>query len=264
VDVRELVVNGAPTEYRVAGEGEPVVLVHGLSGSWRWWQPILEPLAARRRVHLVDLPRLGRRLPAAELTRWLGSWAEAAALESIDLVGHSLGGLVAAELAAQQPERVRRLALVAPAGIPCGRTVLTRGVRLLGALYDVRGRLPTIVGDAVRAGPLSLLRGAVFASHRDLSAELASVHASTLIVWGEDDRLLPAWIAAEWHEILPRSRLVSLRCGHVPMWEAPRDLASCLLAFLDELLDDSRDEIGPGVVHGVRFTGDDDEPAAGQ
>ena len=104
----------------------------------------------------------------------------------------------------------------------------------------------------------------MFASHRDLSAELASVHASTLIVWGEDDRLLPAWIAAEWHEILPRSRLVSLRCGHVPMWEAPRDLASCLLAFLDELLDDSRDEIGPGVVHGVRFTGDDDEPAAGQ
>ena len=256
-------VDGSPTEYRVAGEGEAVVLVHGLSGSWRWWRPVLEPLAEHRRVYLLDLPRLGRRFPAAELTGWLGRWLDAAALESVDLVGHSLGGLIAAELAAEQPQRAHRLVLVAPAGIPCGNTVLSRGVRLLGTLYDVRGRLPTIVGDAVRAGPLSLLRGALFASERDLSVELASVHTRTLLVWGEDDRLVPARIAAEWQRILPGSRLVRLPCGHVPMWEAPRELASCLLAFLDEeLVDDPCDEIGPGVVHRVRFTRNDDEPTA--
>jgi pimeloyl-ACP methyl ester carboxylesterase len=261
VEVRELVVDGTPYQYRVAGQGEPVVLVHGLSGSWRWWQPVLEPLAKRRCVHLLDLPRLGARLPADELTGWLCSWLDAAALERVDLVGHSLGGLIAAELAAEQPRRVQRLALVAPAGIPCGNTVLSRSVRLLGTLYDVRGRLPTVVGDAIRVGPLSLLRGALFASDRDLSVELASVQARTLLVWGEDDRLLPARIAAAWQRVLPGSRLVRLQCGHVPMWEAPDELASCLLAFLDEeLADDPRDEIRPGVVHSVRFTGDDDEP----
>jgi pimeloyl-ACP methyl ester carboxylesterase len=264
VEVRELVVDGAPTECRVAGEGEPVVLVHGLSGSWRWWRPVLEPLAERRRIHVLDLPRLGPRLPAAELTGWLGRWLEAAALESVDLVGHSLGGLIAAELAAEQPRRAHRLALIAPAGIPCGRTVFGRGVRLLGTLYDLRRQLPTIVGDALRAGPLSLLRGALFASDRDLSKELASVHARTLLVWGEDDRLLPARIAAEWQRILPGSRLVRLQCGHVPMWEAPRELASCLLAFLDEeLVNDPCDEIRPGVVDSVRFTRDDDESTSG-
>src|SRR5438876_4017457 len=169
MEVRELAVGGTSIEYRVAGQGEPVVLVHGLAGSWRWWQPVLEPLAERRRVHVLDLPRLGPRLPAAELTAWLGRWLDAASLESVDLVGHSLGGLIAAELAAQQPQRARRLALVAPAGIPCGTNMISRGLRLLGTLYDVRGRLPRIVRDGVRAGPLSLVRGARFASHRDLS-----------------------------------------------------------------------------------------------
>ena len=263
MEIRELVVDRAATRYRVVGEGAPVVLVHGLSGSWRWWQPVLEPLAERRRVHVLDLPRLGPRLPATELTGWLGRWLEAASLESVDLVGHSLGGLIAAELAAQQPERARRLALVAPAGIPCGTNVLSRGLRLLGTLYDLRGRLPRIVGDGVRAGPLSLLRGARFASHRDLSVELASVHADTLLVWGDHDRLIPARIAAEWQRVLPGSRLVRLRCGHVPMWEMPQELASCLLAFLDyERLENLGDEIRPGVVDGVRFGRDDDEPTA--
>lgn len=261
VEVRELVVDGSPAAYRVAGEGEPVVLVHGLSGSWRWWGPVLEPLTERRCVYVPDLPRLGRRLPAAELTGWFGRWLDAAGLERVDLVGHSLGGLIAAELAGEQPSRARRLALVAPAGIPCGTSLFSRGVRLAGTLYDLRRWLPTVVGDALRAGPLSLLRGALFASERDLTVDLASIQAGTLLVWGEDDRLLPERIAAEWLQVLPGARLVRLHCGHVPMWEAPRELASCLLAFLDEeLADDLGDEVGSRVVRRVRLAGDDDEP----
>jgi pimeloyl-ACP methyl ester carboxylesterase len=263
VELQDLVVDGTPATYRVAGSGEPLVLVHGLSGSWRWWQPVLEPLAARRRVHLVDLPRLGRRFPAAELTGWLGRWLDAAALERVDLIGHSLGGLIAAELAAAQPRRVQRLVLIAPAGIPCGRTVLSRSVRLLETLKDVRRHLPTVAGDALRAGPVSLLRGAVFASHRHLTEELASVDARTLLMWGDHDRLLPARIAAEWHRILPGSRLVRLPGGHVPMWEAPRELVSSLLAFLDDqLVNDPCDELGSGVVDSMRLTVDDDKPTA--
>jgi pimeloyl-ACP methyl ester carboxylesterase len=261
VEVRELVVDGSPAAYRVAGEGEPVVLVHGLSGSWRWWGPVIEPLTERRCVYVPELPRLGRWLPAAELTGWFGRWLDAAGLERVDLVGHSLGGLIAAELAGEQPSRARRLALVAPAGIPCGTSLLSRGGRLAGTLYDLRRWLPTVVGDALRAGPLSLLRGALFASERDLTVDLASIRAGTLLVWGEDDRLLPERIAAEWLQVLPGARLVRLHCGHVPMWEAPRELASCLLAFLDEeLADDLGDEVGSRVVRRVRLTGDDDKP----
>jgi pimeloyl-ACP methyl ester carboxylesterase len=247
VELAELELDGKPVRYRVAGVGPPVVLVHGLSGSWRWWTSVYERLAERRRVYMLDLPRLGLRLSAAELGAWLGRWLRAGGLDSVDLVGHSLGGLVAAELAASEPERVLRLALVAPAGIPCGRRLSTRALRLVETLYDIRGRLPTMAGDALRAGPLGLIDGAFFASVRDLRAELASVRAHSLLVWGELDRLVPMTVVPDWQQALPGARLVVLQCGHVPMWEAPNELAACLATFLDEELPDDTSTEKPGI-----------------
>jgi pimeloyl-ACP methyl ester carboxylesterase len=236
VELRQVEIDGKRVRYRVAGAGPPVVLVHGLSGSWRWWSKVCLGVARRRLVYVLDLPRLGPQLGAPELAAWLGRWLEAVGLRNVDLVGHSLGGLVAAELAAGEPELVHRLALVSPAGIPCGRPLPSRALQLLGTLYDVRERFPTVLGDAVRAGPLGLLHGVVFVSSRDVRADLASVRAPALLIWGEHDRLIPARIAAEWQRVLPGSRLVLLPCGHVPMWEAPDELTSCLLGFLDEQL----------------------------
>jgi pimeloyl-ACP methyl ester carboxylesterase len=92
-----------PVRYRVTGSGEPLVLVHGLAGSWRWWSPVLGPLAARRRVYVVNLPRLRHPVRAALLSKWLARWLDAAGLDYLELAGHSLGGLVAAELAATRP-----------------------------------------------------------------------------------------------------------------------------------------------------------------
>ena len=254
--------DGRRVRYRAIGAGPAVVLVHGLSGSWRWWSAVSDRLAEHRRVYLVDLPRLWRQQSARELAAWLGRWVGAVGLDSVDVVGHSLGGLVAAELAANQPDRVRRLALVAPAGIPCGRGLPNRAVRLMETLYDVRRQLPTIVGDSVRSGPLGLVHGAVYVSVRDLRAELASVRAPSLLVWGERDRLVPLPVAGEWQRALPDARLVLLPCGHVPMWEVPDELAVCLLAFLEELGNESGDESRTRVMNGVRLAGNDHEPAA--
>jgi pimeloyl-ACP methyl ester carboxylesterase len=254
-------IDGIRVRHRFLGDGPPAVLVHGLSGSWRWWSPVSESLAERRSVYMLDLPRLGRRLRATELAAWLGRWLQAAKLDRVGLVGHSLGGLVAAELAALQPERIQCLALVAPAGIPCGRGLISRSLRLAETLYDVRERLPTLVGDAVRTGPLGIMRGAVFVSERDLRAELAMVRAPSLLVWGERDRLVPTRIAEEWRGALPGSRLVLLPCGHVPMWEVPDELAACLLGFFDEqLANELSDQVRSGVVDRVRLAVDDHQP----
>jgi pimeloyl-ACP methyl ester carboxylesterase len=166
-------------------------------------------------------------------------------LERVDVIGHSLGGLVATELAAREPGRVRRLALVAPAGVPCGRGVVRRSLPLFEELYDVRRQLPTIVADALRTGPVSLVHGVVYVWERDVRAELGDVQAPTLLVWGERDRLVPARIAEEWQRLLPHSRLVRLPCGHVPMWEAPDELAANVLDFLGEQLpDEAGDDAG--------------------
>ena len=214
-------------------------------------------------MHVVDLPRPRHRVEASELSAWAGRWLDAAGLGRVDLAGHSLGGLVAAELAAASPERTRRLVLVAPAGIPCGRHLAARALPLFGELYDIRGSLPMIALDAVRTGPLALAHGIRFVSTRDLAAELSAVRAPTLLVWGERDGLVPVQLADEWLRMLPDARLVRLSCGHVPMLEAPGQLAASMLSFLDEeLADDPGDELGTGVVDGVRLARDGDEPAA--
>jgi pimeloyl-ACP methyl ester carboxylesterase len=249
---------------KVLGSGEPLVLVHGLAGSWRWWSPLLERLARVRRVHAIDLPRPPRTMPAAELSAWLDRRLEEKALGRVDLAGHSLGGLVAAELAALRPERVGRLALVAPAGIPCGRSVARRAVPLTKTLFDLRRSMPLVVSDALRAGPLGLARGIAYVSSRDLRAQLPDVRAPTLLLWGERDRLVPLWVAEEWQRLVPHARLDLLPCGHVPMLEQPVAVAERLVAFLGEQLpDDAGDGRRLGEVHGMRLAGDDDQPAVG-
>ena len=240
VELREVEVDHRLVRYRVAGSGEPLVLVHGLGGSWRWWSPLLSALAARRRVTVVDLPRLHPPVRPDRLSEWLRSWLDAAGLERVDLAGHSLGGLVAAELAAADSDRARRLVLVAPAGIPCGRSFPSRAAQLFVELYVARRWLPMLAADALRTGPVDVARGVAFVSGRDLRAELASVRAPTLLVWGERDRLVPLHVAEQWRQTLPDARLAFLQCGHVPMLEAPRQLADSMVTFLDEELADER------------------------
>jgi pimeloyl-ACP methyl ester carboxylesterase len=233
VETRTVEVDGRRVRFRAAGMGQPLVLVHGLAGSWRWWSPLLQALAAHRAVYAVDLPRLGPGFPASRLSTWLGRWLDATGLDRVDLAGHSLGGLVAAELAASRPERMRRLVLVSPAGIPCGRSFPTRALSLVTALYDVRGSLPLVAVDALRTGPLAAVLGAAFASTRDLRHELPSVTAPTLLLWGARDTLVHVRTAEEWQASCPNASLSLLPCGHVPMLEAPQDLASGMLSFLD-------------------------------
>jgi pimeloyl-ACP methyl ester carboxylesterase len=260
-DAVHLELDGTLVDYRVIGDGSDVLVLHGLSGSWRWWTQVVELLEHRHRLHFVGLPRLGR-VRAGELAPWLGRFLDAAELERVDVVGHSLGGLLATELAAQHPERVRRLVLVAPTGISCERGVLGRSLPLFGELLDVRERLPTIVADAIRTGPVSLVHGVAYVWERDLREDLHAVTAPTLLLWGDHDRLVPARVADEWQRLLPDSRLVRLHCGHVPMWSAPQELAASVLAFLgDEVPHDPGDQGRLREVDGVGLTRDDDEPA---
>jgi pimeloyl-ACP methyl ester carboxylesterase len=241
MESREVEVNGRSVRYRVGGAGRPLVLIHGLAGSWRWWSRVVPRLTGRRRLYLVDLPRMSRARPQ-ELIRWFEGWIDAVALERADVAGHSLGGLLAAEVAASRPAWTRRLVLVAPAGIPCGRSVRARIVPLATELLEIRRDLPTVVADAVRARPLPLARGIAYTSRADVRGLLPNVRMPTLLVWGERDRLLPIEIGQEWLLRLPDARLAQLACAHVPLLEAPGDLAGIMLSFLDEKLpNDARD-----------------------
>ena len=169
---------------------------------------------------------------------WLGRFVEAAVGAPTRVVGHSLGGLLSAQLAARRPDLVERLALVAPAGVPSGRGLLGHALPLLVALRAAPAR---VVGDALRAGPESILRGALYCTGQDLRPDLGAVEAPTLLLWGERDPLVPARLAEEWRRGLPDARLVLLPgSGHVPMFDASSALAGALLAFLEERPDELR------------------------
>jgi pimeloyl-ACP methyl ester carboxylesterase len=238
---REVWVEGYPIRYEVAGEeGEPVVLVHGLSGSTRWWARNVSALAGRYRVYLLDLPgfgamrRLRRRFALTEAASWLSAWMEAVGLENAHLVGHSMGGYVGIRLAAKRPESVRNLVLVDPAGVPTGRSMLGHLVPLFGAArHATPSFLPVLARDALRMGPFTLWRAARDLLDEDVREDLRSIEAPTLLVWGEKDTLVPPAVGELLRAEIPDSRLLVLRrAAHVPMFDRPEDFNRALLAFL--------------------------------
>jgi pimeloyl-ACP methyl ester carboxylesterase len=205
-----------------------LVFVHGLSASSRWWEPVVRALGGRP-MHLVDLPRLPSQ-SERRLVRELEPVAPAV------VVGHSLGGLIAARVAAARPELVRALVLVSPAGGP-GRPLHAYATGLARTLVSAPAPLlAAVTRDALRAGPLGLAAGASFALREHFTGR---VEAPTLLVWGERDALLPRALAAAWQERIPNARLATIpEAGHVPMLETPSAFAQLLLEFLDELGED--------------------------
>lgn len=254
-------VAGSGVRWHVAGEGAPLILVHGLAGSWRWWERALTDLAQRYECHMLDLPRFGAALHPDNTAEWIAGWLAAARLGPVSVVGHSLGGAAATGLAAARPEAVQALVLVAPVGLPTGRRPAGYALPLLTALATSRPRfVRRLATDALRAGPESLLRGAFYAVRADVRERAREVQVPTLVVWGERDSLVPAGLAGEWRRAIPHARLVLLpHTGHVPMVERPR----VFTAALEEFLDDPGDVRRRGPVGGVRRAGDHGQTPVG-
>lgn len=256
---------GRRLEYLDHGTGSPVVLLHGLGCCWQWWLECLPALAAHHRVIAVDLPGFGASDPlptgsgmpvyadaVAGLLRRLG-------LGDVTLVGHSMGGLVAMDVALHHPELVRKLVLVGSGGAPMSerrlRSVLTvlriahatlarpgvtrllverraaRRILLRGAMRD-----PGVMSDELAAVVLPRLDAPAFLDA--VAASAAAVRACrpeslvlpTALVWGEHDLFAPLHTAEELLERLPAGRLVVLPgLGHSPMVEAPHLFAEVLL-----------------------------------
>lgn len=224
-------------------EGEPLVLLHGLSGSSRWWRRNVPALARGARVVVPDVIGFGRtrlrgRLPPiGEIADLLAGWMDRLALGPVDLVGHSMGGQISVHLAARHPERIRRLVLVDAAGIP--RPVTPRALVRFAAEVSPPRRwgdpffLPTIVGDALLAGPRTILRAIGHIMRDDVRALLPQVAAPTLVIWGELDTIIPVEHARDFREGIPGARLAVLRgAAHNPMVDRPDEFNRLVADFL--------------------------------
>lgn len=232
-------VRHGPVISHVAGDGPPLLLVHGLGGSWRWWRRNVAALSAGYRVIGVDLPGFGASHPDSRfvlehLPDQLVELMDTAGIERAHVIGHSMGGVVVSGLAAEHPTRVDRLVLV-DAGFVALDPSWRR--RVTGVLSTVpRSSLslaPVLVQDVFRSGIRRMAGATSEVMRSDWDSKLASIAAPTLVVWGQHDGICSPRIGRHIAATIPGARLVMIEgAAHNPMWERASEFDREVLAFL--------------------------------
>lgn len=240
------------------GTGDPVVYLHSSSGLLEG-DGLLAELAQTHRVLAPELPGFGESTGEDALEDMLDftlhGWdvVEALGLGRTALVGHSMGGMIAAEMACLCPERVDRLALIAPMGLWMDEHPVAD---IFGVIPQ---SLPALLFHDPDAGAAALTGGVDFSSDealtaffienarrlgtagkllfpipdRRLSKRLYRLRADTLLLWGENDRLVPPVYAERWKDLVPGAETIGIaEAGHMVTLEQPSALAAALEKFL--------------------------------
>ncbi|HJR46260.1 MAG TPA: alpha/beta fold hydrolase [Actinomycetota bacterium] len=266
---------GIRTFFIEAGQGPPVVLLHGLGATNTSLLPTFLELCRDHRVIAPDLPGFGdtdkpiRSYDPEFFADWLLSFMDAVSLERADLVGNSMGGRVAVEAALRAPERVGRVALLAPSSAFIKGRQYERIVRFLRpelALLplplprrQVVGSIRRLFSKPERLRPewyesaadeflrvFTRPRGriAFFSAARQIYLEqpygergfwdrLPELSRPALFVWGEKDWLVPARFERHVERCLPNATSIVLEdCGHVPQYELPEATHKLVREFL--------------------------------
>jgi pimeloyl-ACP methyl ester carboxylesterase len=252
-------VGGAKIGYLKSGRGRPLVALHGVEGNLGWL-PLYEELAQRFTVYAPTHPGFaGSDRPAwlesfFDLSRFYLWILQELGLARVTLLGHFIGGWLAAEMAVMSPQSVDRLVLLDAAGVRPRKGEITdiflhgtEGTRRL-AFFDAKqvrdyellfGRKPTPEEREAHA----INREAAIRycwkpyMHDPVLPELLPRlrNIPTLVVWGSEDRIVPVECAEIYHKAIRGSRLEVLdRCGHFPHLERPEELSRVVLELLSD------------------------------
>jgi pimeloyl-ACP methyl ester carboxylesterase len=246
-------VAGVRTHLLRGGRGAPLLVLHPQFASSRWF-PYHDALAARFHVYAPDHPGFGQ----SERPEWLdgiddlvfhyADLLDTLSLERVAILGTSLGGWIAAELAAAHPERVQRLVLVGAAGLKVDGVerfdVFLHPVEeTLRHLFHDASRaaqlLPTELGAEVivrgyhEATTLARLSWNPYLYNPKLARRLRRITAPTLIVWGENDTFLPVAHGEAYAQLIPGATLQIIpQCGHLVPLEQTELFARHITQFL--------------------------------
>ncbi|MCE2413714.1 alpha/beta hydrolase [Candidatus Poribacteria bacterium] len=245
-------INGLKIAYQVSGEGEVILLLHGWGGEAASFQPVFDWLAHSHKVYALDLPGFGQsQIP---LTAWNTSdYAQfvIAFLEEFDIpkahfIGHSFGGRISIIVSAEYPEKVDKLILVDSAGIIPPRTAkyhLRVGLAKIGKMLRRCGKYGDLVADTMsaRAGSKDYQNAgdmrATFVKvvNQDLRPLLPRITASTLLIWGEDDKDTPVAFGQIMEKEIPDAGLVVLKeAGHFSYLDQFPQFCRIVASFLKE------------------------------
>jgi len=243
---------GCKTRIMRGGQGAPLLFLHGGSGA-SMWQPFMDKLAETFDVIVPEHPGFG----GSDSPEWLDNIGDVAyfyldfmeqlGLSGVHLVGTSLGGWIAAEIAVRDRHPLKSLTLVSPVGIRV-KGVRKADIFLMSPEESVRSLFHSkALVDAALARTPSEAELDMAAKNRLTMAKLAweprlfnphlykwmhRIKTPTLIIWGESDQIVPPAYGPEFQKLIPGSKLETIpECGHVPQVEKPDVLAAKIIAF---------------------------------
>lgn len=265
-------INGMRIHYRDEGNqnGQPIVLIHGILSSLHTWDEWHKDLTKDYRIICLDIPGFGltggpenpddysESLLHSSFEKFIAQLQ----LDDFILVGNSLGGFIAAQYAANNTDKVKKLILIDPAGAPQDLPFILSlasmpGINTLAAnvfppfivamgVKDVYGDQERITkANMVRYIHLSLRPGAKQAyantiamldekNSKQAPLNFASITAPTLLMWGEKDIWVPAALSEQWLANISNSTLITYPdAGHVPMEEIPQQTLQDALTFIE-------------------------------
>ena len=247
-------VDGCAVSVKRAGQGEPVLFLHGARGAPRWL-PFMAALAERFDLIVPEHPGYGR----SESPVWLDNvgdlaffyldFISALGLKGVHLVGNSMGGWIAAELAVRSTHDLKSLTLVSPAGIHVKG--VAKGDIFLWSVETTTRNLfaDQKFAEAALAAPVSeeeqdlMLRNALTTAKLGWQPRLYDPHLAkwlhridvpTLLVWGDSDKIFPLAYGSAYRDLIPGARLeVFERCGHLPHVEQTENFVRTVAGFIE-------------------------------
>jgi len=235
------------------GEGEPLMLLHGLFGALSNFEPLIEYFKIRNKVIVPMLPLLEMDLlhtSVGGLQKFVQKFIEHRNYNNIHLLGNSLGGHVALVYILKNPEKVKSLILTGSSGLfenGMGDTYPKRGdkeyIRNKTALtfYDPSMATDELVDEVFeitnnRLKVIKIITLAKSAIRSNLGEELSQIQQPTCLIWGNNDIITPPFVGKEFNKLIPNSELHLVdKCGHAPMMEVPVEFNKILSGFLDNL-----------------------------
>ena len=258
--------------YAVAGDGPPIILLHGFGGQIWNWEKQISPLSGRHRLYIPDLLGYGYSdRPAVDYTPELfiesiRRLMDHVGLRTVSLIGNSMGGGIAWAFALTHPQRVEKLVLIdsmPPDVVPAVRNpsfrrlLAIRNVPILPYLavgLHTRGMLRATLKEMVfddhlitdpvverqyRIGRIEGTPRVMTSTMRQVEAvkrygaALSTLDKPTLIIWGDQDEVFPPAVGQELHATIRGSELLVIKeSGHMPMWERPDETNRAIVEFL--------------------------------